>query len=176
MKGEIIIEKEDVIKENKIKETCTIPESKINSNHTEIEIIDLDKNMNLNMNMNMKINHQPDTYRLCFIKRFTNLRYGLNGLYYLSIDKSILMQILFAVMLIVSGILHKFTIIQWILQLILITINISCECCNTIIELVANFVEPNFNKKIGLIKDVSAGMVILVMLITTSANVLIHFI
>ena len=168
MKEEIIIQKEDVIKE-----TCPIEESK---KDTEIEIVDLNNNMNLNMNMNMKINQQPDTYYLCFIKRFTNLKYGLNGLYYLSIDKSILMQFFFASMLITSGIIRKFTIIQWILQLILITINIGCECCNTIIELMANFVEPNFNKKIGLIKDVSAGMVILVMLISISANVLIHFI
>ena len=170
MKEEIIIQKEDVIKE-----TCPIEESKKNTD-TEIEIVDLNNNMNLNMNMNMKINQQPDTYYHCIFKRFTNLKYGLNGLYYLSIDKSILMQIFFALMLITAGIIRKFTMLQWILQLILITINIGCECCNTIIELIANFVEPNFNKKIGLIKDVSAGMVILIMLITISANVLIHFI
>jgi len=176
MKEEIIIEKEDVIKETRPIEKS---EKKTDIN-TEIEIVDLNNNMNLNMNMNMnmkmKINQQPDTYYLCFIKRFTNLKYGLTGLYYLSVDKSILMQFFFALMLITSGIIRKFTMIQWILQLILITINISCECCNTIIELMANFVEPNFNKKIGLIKDVSAGMVILTMLISISANVLIHFI
>ena len=65
--------------------------------------------------------------------------------------------------------------LQWVLQLALITINIGSECCNTVIEKIANFVEPNFNKKIGIIKDVSAGMVMLIMLITISANVLIHF-
>ena len=168
MKEEIVIQKEDVITE-----TGLIEESKKKSEkktETEIDIIDL------NNNMNMKINQQPDTYYQCVFKRFTNLKYGLNGLYYLFIDKSILMQIFFALMLITCGIIRKFTLLQWILQLILITINIGCECCNTIIELIANFVEPNFNKKIGLIKDVSAGMVMLVMLITISANVLIHFI
>jgi len=168
MKEEIVIQKEDVITE-----TGPIEESKKKSEkktETEIDIIDL------NNNMNMKINQQPDTYYQCVFKRFTNLKYGLNGLYYLFIDKSILMQIFFALMLITGGIIRKFTMLQWILQLILITINIGCECCNTIIELIANFVEPNFNKKIGLIKDVSAGMVMLVMLITISANVLIHFI
>ncbi len=168
MKEEIVIQKEDVITE-----TGLIEESKKKSEkktETEIDIIDL------NNNMNMKINQQPDTYYQCVFKRFTNLKYGLNGLYYLFIDKSILMQIFFALMLITCGIIRKFTMLQWILQLILITINIGCECCNTIIELIANFVEPNFNKKIGLIKDVSAGMVMLVMLITISANVLIHFI
>jgi diacylglycerol kinase (ATP) len=174
MKEEIIIEKEDVIKETRPIEKS---EKKTDIN-TEIEIVDLNNNMNLNMNMNMKmkINQQPDTYYLCFIKRFTNLKYGLTGLYYLSVDKSILMQFFFASVLITAGIIQKFTIIQWILQLILITINIGCECCNTIVELIANFVEPNFNKKIGLIKDISAGMVILTMLITITASVLIHFI
>ena len=149
MEEEITIGKRDIIKE------------------TEIEIIDLNKNMN--------INKKKDTYYQYLIKRFTNLKYGINGLYYLFIDKSVLMQIFFALLLITGGIIQKFTMLQWVLQLALITINIGSECCNTVIEKIANFVEPNFNKKIGIIKDVSAGMVMLIMLITISANVLIHF-
>jgi len=162
MKEEIIINNEDIIKETMKK--------------TEIQITDLNNNMNLNSNINMAINKQPDTYYNCLIKRITNLKYGLNGLYYLFIDKSILMQVFFACLLITGGIIINFSIIQWILQLIIIAINIGGECCNTIIELIANFVEPNFNKEIGLIKDISAGMVILIMLITIPANVLIYFI
>jgi len=151
MEEELTIGKRDIIKE------------------TEIEIIDLNKNINMN------INKKKDTYYQCLITRVTNLKYGVNGIYYLFTDKSVLMQIFFALLLIIGGIIQKFTMLQWVLQLALITINIGSECCNTVIEKIANFVEPNFNKKIGIIKDVSAGMVMLIMLITISANVLIHF-
>jgi diacylglycerol kinase (ATP) len=124
----------------------------------------------------MRWHPKKDTQTQCLITRVTNLKYGVNGMYYLFTDKSVLMQIFFALLLITGGIIQKFTMLQWILQLALITINIGSECCNTVIEKIANFVEPNFNKKIGIIKDVSAGMVMLIMLITISANVLIHFI
>ena len=40
------------------------------------------------------------------------------------------------------------------------------ETINTAIEKICDFVEPNFNKKIGLIKDISAGAVILATLLS----------
>ena len=38
------------------------------------------------------------------------------------------------------------------------------ETINTAIEKICDFVEPNFNKKIGIIKDISAGGVLVVSL------------
>ena len=103
MEEELTIGKRDIIKE------------------TEIEIIDLNKNINMN------INKKKDTYYQCLITRVTNLKYGVNGIYYLFTDKSVLMQIFFALLLIIGGIIQKFTMLQWVLQLALITINIGSE-------------------------------------------------
>lgn len=48
------------------------------------------------------------------------------------------------------------------------------ETINTAIEKICDFVEPNFNKKIGIIKDISAGAVILATLLSIIVGVLVY--
>ena len=48
------------------------------------------------------------------------------------------------------------------------------ETINTAIEKICDFVEPNFNKKIGIIKDIAAGAVILATLLSIIVGVLVY--
>ena len=48
------------------------------------------------------------------------------------------------------------------------------ETINTAIEKICDFVEPNFNKKIGIIKDISAGAVILATLLSIITGILVY--
>lgn len=48
------------------------------------------------------------------------------------------------------------------------------ETINTAIEKICDFIEPNFNKKIGLIKDIAAGAVILATLLSIIVGVLVY--
>ncbi len=48
------------------------------------------------------------------------------------------------------------------------------ETLNTAIEKICNFIEPNFNKKIGLIKDIAAGAVILATLLSVLVGILVY--
>ena len=48
------------------------------------------------------------------------------------------------------------------------------EALNTAVEKICDFVEPNFNKKIGLIKDIAAGSVILATLLSIIVGVLVY--
>ena len=48
------------------------------------------------------------------------------------------------------------------------------ETINTAIEKICDFLEPNFNKKIGLIKDIAAGAVILATLLSIIVGVLVY--
>ena len=48
------------------------------------------------------------------------------------------------------------------------------ETINTAIEKICDFVEPNSNKKIGIIKDISAGAVILATLLSIIVGVLVY--
>lgn len=48
------------------------------------------------------------------------------------------------------------------------------ETINTAIEKICDFVEPNFNKKIGLIKDIASGAVFLATLLSIIVGVLVY--
>jgi diacylglycerol kinase (ATP) len=48
------------------------------------------------------------------------------------------------------------------------------EIINTAIEKICDFVEPNFNEKIGLIKDLAAGAVILATLLSIIVGFLVY--
>ena len=48
------------------------------------------------------------------------------------------------------------------------------EALNTAVEKICNFVEPNFNKKIGLIKDIAAGAVILATFLSIIVGILVY--
>ena len=48
------------------------------------------------------------------------------------------------------------------------------ETINTAIEKICDFVEPNFNKKIGLIKDIAAGAVILATFLSIIVGILVY--
>jgi diacylglycerol kinase (ATP) len=48
---------------------------------------------------------------------------------------------------------------EWIAQIGMIGLVMSMEGMNTAIEYIANFIHPEYHKKIGLIKDVAAGAV-----------------
>ena len=49
---------------------------------------------------------------------------------------------------------------EWMFQFIAMGLVISIESLNTAIEKIANFIQPNFDEKIAIIKDISAGAVL----------------
>lgn len=48
------------------------------------------------------------------------------------------------------------------------------ETINTTVEKICDFIEPNFNEKIGLIKDIAAGAVILATLVSIIVGILVY--
>ena len=148
-----------------------LEDSKFNSkNLDQVE----DKNKSSKKN-SKKSSKKSSCLYLCRVKRLVNLKYGFKGIYNLITDQSVLIHILLSFILVIVGYIREFTIQQWILQLILIILNVGFECCNTLIEKISDFIEPRFNDKIGFIKDTSAGMVLFIIFITVPANVLIYF-
>lgn len=48
---------------------------------------------------------------------------------------------------------------EWLAQIIIIGMVLSTEGLNTAIEKLADYIQPNHDPKIGLIKDIAAGAV-----------------
>ena len=64
---------------------------------------------------------------------------------------------------------------DWIKQIMIFGFIISIEALNTGIEKICDFTNPDYNKKIGFIKDVSAGSVSFAVIASLIAIVLIYY-
>ena len=61
-----------------------------------------------------------------------------------------------------AGFYFEISNIEWILQLFAIAMVLGIEGLNTAVEKLSDYIQPKFDPKIGLIKDISAGAVMLV--------------
>jgi len=96
-----------------------------------------------------------------FIKgRIRSLRYAILGTYKLiTTEHSIMVQFSVAILLSILGFFVGITKTEWIFQTLVVGLVLSVEGLNTAVEKIADFIHPDFHKKIGFIKDISAGAV-----------------
>lgn len=96
-----------------------------------------------------------------FIKtRIESIGYAFKGAYHLvKNEASIKVQLIIAVLMTIAGFYFKLSTTEWIIQILVIALIITIEAVNSTIEEIADFIHPDFHKRIGLIKDISAGAV-----------------
>ncbi len=88
---------------------------------------------------------------------------ALNGLYQgFKSDFSLKFHLVAALIVLYASWFYQLSNIEWIIVLFCIASVISAELFNTSIEQLCDFVEPNQNEKIGLIKDIAAGAVLVI--------------
>ncbi len=93
-------------------------------------------------------------------KRLKGFRYAFMGAWMLiQKEASIQVQAVIAVGITIAGFLFDISATEWIMQTFAIGLVMSIEGLNTAIEAMADFVHPDYHKKIGYIKDVAAGAV-----------------
>lgn len=77
-------------------------------------------------------------------------------------EASIKIQVVLAILVTAAGFYYNISNTEWILQVLAISLVVGIEGANTAIEKICDFVHPEFDTRIGFIKDVSAGAVMLV--------------
>ena len=92
--------------------------------------------------------------------RIKAIFYSLKGAFLLlKTEHSIQAQSLIALVFIIAGFFFEISKTEWIFQVLAICLVLTAESLNTAIEKIADFIHPDHNKKIGFIKDISAGAV-----------------
>ena len=92
--------------------------------------------------------------------RLKGIFYSVKGaLYLIKTEHSIQVQLFIALLFVIAGRYFGLSNTEWLFVLLAISLVLTAESLNSAIEKVADFIHPDFNKKIGLIKDVSAGAV-----------------
>ena len=93
-------------------------------------------------------------------KRLKGFHYAFKGAWMLiKKEPSIQVQAVIAVGITIAGFYFDISSTEWILQIFAIGLVMSIEGLNTAVEAMADFVHPDYHKKIGYIKDVAAGAV-----------------
>jgi|TARA_B110000240_G_scaffold196721_1_gene249646 diacylglycerol kinase (ATP) len=96
-----------------------------------------------------------------FIKgRTKSIYFSLKGaLYLIRTENSIQAQLFISIFFIIAGFYFDISKTEWLFQVLAICLVLCSESLNTAIEKVADFIHPDYNEKIGIIKDVAAGAV-----------------
>ena len=92
--------------------------------------------------------------------RFKSLGFAAKGAFKLiTTEHSIMVQSSIAVLLVIAGFYFKISQTEWLIQTLAIGLVLGIEGLNTAVEKVADFIHPDYHKKIGFIKDIAAGAV-----------------
>jgi len=92
--------------------------------------------------------------------RIKSIGYAFKGaIVLLKSESSIKVQFVLAILLTIAGFVFNISKSEWLFQLLAIGLVMSIEGANTAIEEIANFIHPEHDNKIGLIKDIAAGAV-----------------
>ncbi|MEB8345261.1 diacylglycerol kinase family protein [Flavobacteriaceae bacterium KMM 6898] len=111
-----------------------------------------------------------------FLKnRINGVGIALHGaLLLIRTEASIKAQVFIALLMTAAGFYFEISNTEWILQIIAIAMVLGVEGLNTAIEKLADFVQPEFDPKIGFIKDISAGAVMIVSIAATIIGLIIY--
>lgn len=90
-------------------------------------------------------------------------------------EASIKVQATIAIAVTIAGCYFELSTTEWIMQVFAIGLVMTAEGLNTAIEEMANFIHPDFNKKIGYIKDVAAGGVFFAAIVALILGCLIYY-
>jgi diacylglycerol kinase (ATP) len=75
-------------------------------------------------------------------------------------EHSIMVQFSLAILVTIAGFYYNISKTEWLFQILSIGLVMSIEGLNTAVEKVADFIHPDYHKKIGFIKDIAAGAVL----------------
>tara|TARA_R110000868_G_scaffold104694_2_gene288596 strand:+ start:5953 stop:6318 length:366 start_codon:yes stop_codon:yes gene_type:complete len=89
-------------------------------------------------------------------------------------EASIKIQVCIAVLVTIAGFYFDISKTEWILQIFAVALVLGVEGMNTAVEKISDFIQPEFDKKIGFIKDISAGAVMLVSIASTIIGLIIY--
>jgi diacylglycerol kinase (ATP) len=95
-----------------------------------------------------------------FTGRLKSVSYALKGAVKLiTTEHSVMVQFSIGILLTFAGFYFGITPTEWLFQTMAIGLVMSIEGLNTAVEKVADFIHPNYDERIGFIKDIAAGAV-----------------
>lgn len=106
---------------------------------------------------------------------YKSLGYSIKGFFWmLKSERNFQLEVLALIINLFLIVYFKLNLTDAALIFIVCFIVLIAEIVNTSIEKICDFLEPNFNEKIGLIKDLAAASVITATLLSIIVGVLVY--
>jgi diacylglycerol kinase (ATP) len=116
-----------------------------------------------------------ETDKSFFTGRLKSMGFALRGAFKLiTTEHSVMVQSSIAVLLIIAGFYYEISREEWMFQTLASGLVLGIEGINTAVEKVADFIHPEFHKKIGFIKDIAAGAVFFAAMTAIAVGCLIY--
>lgn len=106
---------------------------------------------------------------------FKSFGFAIKGIKISLLQRNFKIQLFMAFLTIVLGFVFKITSTEWCIILLCCGLVLSLEMVNTAIEHLVDLVSPDFNEKAGLIKDVSAGAVLVAAILSAITGLVIYY-
>ena len=108
-------------------------------------------------------------------KFYKSLFFALLGIcYFLKHDRNGKIEIVIGIAVVLSGLLLRLSSAQWLIVLFCIGLVISLEMINSAIEKYCDMVTVNYNPSIKVIKDISAGAVLVASIASLVIGLIIY--
>jgi len=89
-------------------------------------------------------------------------------------EGSIKVQVFLVLLITAAGFYYEISSIEWILQIFAFALVLGVEALNTAVEKLSDYIQPEFDPRIGFIKDISAGAVMLVSIAACIVGLIIY--
>lgn len=111
-----------------------------------------------------------------FLKgRLRSITFALRGAWLLiTTEHSIMVQVSIAIIMTVLGFIMQLSSVEWMFQLMAIGLVLVAESLNTGVEKLSDFIHPDYNDRIGFIKDISAGAATFAAIIAVIIGLIIY--
>lgn len=110
-----------------------------------------------------------------FSGRFKSVGFAFKGaIKLISTEHSVMVQSCLLVVMVVAGFYFEISKTDWMFQIFAFGLVLSVEGLNTAVEKIADFIHPEFHKRIGFIKDIAAGAVFFTALTAIAIGCLIY--
>lgn len=112
-----------------------------------------------------------------FVKgRIKSVTYSVIGAWKLvTSEHSIMVQFCLGVAVTIAGFYFNINATEWMLQTMCIGLVMAIEGANTAVEKICDFIHPDFNPKIGFIKDIASGAVFFAALAAIVVGTIIYY-
>lgn len=102
-----------------------------------------------------------------------SVRFALKGIKAVSTERSFRIQMAAAFLVCVAGIFFNISATDWIIICLCIGIVLSAELMNSAIENIVDLVSPEHHPRAGKIKDLAAGAVLILSLMTAVVGIIV---